>query len=40
MKSVKDLYKVALRNGYFLPKETSSGVNELMLYQVLQGHYW
>ena len=32
VKSVKDLYNVCLRNGYFLPKETSSGVNEHMLY--------
>lgn len=37
---VRDLYNVALRNGYYLPKQSSSAVNEIMLYQVLQGVYW
>jgi len=38
--SVKDLYNAALRNGYFLPKQTCSAVNELMLVNVLKGTYW
>jgi len=40
IKDVHDLYVAALRNQYFLPKESSSAVNELMLHQVLQGVYW
>ena len=40
IKDVKDLYNVALRNGYYLPKQSSSAVNEIMLYQILQGNYW
>ena len=40
IKDVNDLYVAALRNHYFLPKQSSAAVNELMLYQVLQGVYW
>jgi hypothetical protein len=31
---------MAQRNGYFLPKRSSSAINELMLFNVLQGNYW
>ena len=37
---IDDLYDMTLRNGFFLPKKTSSAVNEVMLYNVLQGNYW
>jgi len=30
-----DLYDMTLRNGYFLPKKSSTAVNEIMLYNVL-----
>ena len=40
IKDVHDLYVTAVRNGYFLPKETSSAVNEVMLYHILQKTYW
>ena len=38
--SMDDLYDMALRNGYYLPKRNSAALNEIMLYNVLQGHYW
>ena len=38
--SVGDLYDMAVRNGYYMPKRKSSAVNELMLFNVLQGIYW
>jgi len=37
---VNDLYNAALRNGYYLPKKSSSSINELMLLNVLKGSYW
>ena len=37
---VEDLYNAALRNGYYLPKRSSSAVNELMLVNVLKKEYW
>ena len=37
---VEDLYKMAQRNGYYLPKFKSSAVNEAMLINVLKGTYW
>ena len=37
---VHDLYVLAVRNGYYLPAEKSSVVNEVMLFQILQGVYW
>jgi len=37
---IDDLYDMTLRNGFFLPKKTSTAVNEVMLYNVLQGNYW
>ena len=40
IKDVNDLYNAALRNGYYLPKQKSAAVNEYMLYNVLQVHYW
>ena len=40
VKDVKDLYNLALRNGFYLPQQSSSAVNEVMLLNVLQGHYW
>ena len=35
-----DLYNLAVRNGFYLPKKKSSAVNEIMLYNILQGNYW
>ena len=35
-----DLFKMAERNGYYLPSQKSSAINELMLFNVLQGKYW
>ena len=40
VKDVYDLYVAAVRNGYYMPKESSSAVNEVMVYQVLQKAYW
>ena len=40
VKNMADLYNLAVRNGFYLPKQSSSAVNEMVLYQVLQGHYW
>jgi hypothetical protein len=37
---VEDLYKMAQRNGFYLPKFKSSAVNEAMLINVLKGTYW
>jgi hypothetical protein len=36
---IHDLYNLGLRNGYYLPLESSSAVNEVMLYNVLQNIY-
>lgn len=38
--SVEDLYNVAVRNGFYLPKRSSSAVNEIMLVNVLKNAYW
>jgi len=38
--NMADLYNLAMRNGYYLPSQKSSAVNELMLFHVLQGQYW
>jgi len=38
--SLDDLYNIALRNGFFLPKRNSSAVNEVMLLNILHGQYW
>ena len=35
-----NLYKVAVRNSFYLPSPKSSAVTEFMLYNVLQGKYW
>ena len=40
VKDIKDLYALALRNGYYLPAQKSSAVNEKMLLNVLQDCYW
>lgn len=37
---VEDLYDMALRNGFYLPALSSTSVNEIMLYNILQGQYW
>ena len=37
---IDDLYNVAMRNRYFLPKKSSAAINENMLYNVLQVQYW
>ena len=38
--SMDDLYNMALRNGFYLPKRKSAAINESMLFNILQGHYW
>ena len=35
-----DLYKLAVRNGYYLPKQKSSAINEIALYNILDHKYW
>jgi hypothetical protein len=40
VKDINDFYNAALRNEYFLLKRSSSAVNEIMLFNVLQGLYW
>ena len=35
-----DLYNLGKRNGFYLPQKKSSAVNEVMLYNILQGNYW
>ncbi len=35
-----DLYDLAVRNGFYVPSETSTAINEIMLLNVLQGQYW
>lgn len=35
-----DLYEMATRNGYYLPDDSSSAVNEVMLLNIMQGAYW
>ena len=40
VRCLDDLYKLALRNGFYLPKKSSSAVNEVMIYNVLQKNYW
>ena len=36
----KDLYELALRNGFYLPKRTSSVITEEYLMEVLKGSCW
>ena len=38
--SIADLYETAVRNGFYMPKLSSSAVNETMLFNVLQEKYW
>ena len=38
--SIDDLYNMAVRNGFYLPKQSCSAVNELMISNVLKGDYW
>jgi hypothetical protein len=38
--SIDDLYNMGIRNGFYLPKQSCSAVNELMLSNVLKGQYW
>ena len=37
---VDDLYNAALRNGYYLPTQNSSCVNECTLINILKKDYW
>lgn len=37
---VDDLYNLAMRNGFHLPSKKSAAVNEIMLFNILQGSYW
>ena len=38
--SIDDFYNMGIRNGFYLPKKSSSTVNELMLTNVLKKKYW
>ena len=38
--SIDDLYNMAIRNGFYMPKQSCSAVNELMISNVLKGEYW
>ena len=38
--SVDDLYNIAIRNGFYMPKQSCSVVNELMISYIFKGHYW
>ena len=40
MLSIEDLYRMGIRNGFYLPKQSSSAVNELMLTNILKKNYW
>ena len=40
VKGLDDLYNLAMRNDYFLPKRSSSAINENMLTNVLLKKYW
>ena len=40
IRGVDDLYNAALRNGYFLPKQSSSAINEVTLVNILNKEYW
>jgi hypothetical protein len=37
---VEDLYNAALRNGYYLPNQNSSCINECTLLNILKKDYW
>ena len=37
--SIDDLYNMAVRNGFYMPKQSCSAVNELMISNVLKGQY-
>ena len=37
---IHDMYELALRNGFYLPEESSSAVNEMFLLNVLNNQYW
>jgi hypothetical protein len=37
---VDDLYNAALRNGYYLPKQSCSAINEITLVNILKKEYW
>ena len=37
---VDDLYNAALRNGYYLPKQSCSYINEITLVNILKNEYW
>ena len=37
---VDNLYNAALRNGYYLPKQSCSAINEITLVNILKKEYW
>ena len=37
---VEDLYNAALRNGYYLPKQSCTCINEISLINILKNEYW
>ena len=40
VRGIDDLYLLAVKNGFYVPKKSSSAINENMLYNVLTGKYW
>jgi len=40
VRGIDDLYFLTTKNGFYLPKKSSSAINENMLVNVLQGNYW
>ena len=38
--SIDDLYNMAIRNGFYMPKQSWSAVNDLMISNFLKGEYW
>ena len=40
IRGVDDLYNAALRNGYYLAKQSSSPINEVNLVNILTKEYW
>ena len=39
VRGIDDLYLLAVKNGFYVPKKSSSAINENMLYNVLTGKY-
>ena len=40
VRGIDDLYLLAVKNGFYVPKKSSAAINENMLVNVLTGQYW